>query len=394
LFRQLLLIGFFMVGLCIFRCVDGFAETGFIYPAEWEPHTSVWMGFRTHDEGLVHEAFLQQLIQTVTDHVHVHLVVEDQGLFSEQPIYFSMLGIDPSRITVQILKPADFWFRDSGPLFLVNQRKQKAVADFNFSNYQNTGLKNRSQKAKDLDQIDRNIAGHRRLPLIASPVVLEGGAFDVNGNGTILLSSLILQRNPDMTKETIEQEILRTLGQKKAIWLNRGLAQDPQGAQQIAEGYWGRGTGGHVDQFARFVNPGTILLAWTDAPHPVNRINHDRMRENYRILLKETDQDGNAFTIIKVPLPELDIQQTVSSKTDAVYDVAATSYLNFLITNGLVLVPEYWAPGKPLSVKQKDDFMKNLMKHFFPGREIKTINPISLNRYGGGLHCIYQQEPQ
>lgn len=305
-----------------------------------------------------------------------------------------MLGIDPSRVMVNILKPADFWFRDSGPLFLVNRWKQKAIADFNFSNYHNTGLENRTQKAKDLGEIDQNIAGQKRLPLIVSPVVLEGGAFDVNGNGTILLSSLVLRRNPNMTKDKIEQEILRTLGQKKAIWLNQGLAQDPHGAQQIAEGYRGRGTGGHVDQFARFINPGTILLAWTDDPHPVNRINHDRMMENYRILLNETDQDGKAFTIIKVPLPDLDLQKTVSSATDAVYDVAAASYLNFLITNGLVLVPEYWVPGKPLSGKQKDGFMKSIMKQFFPSREIRSINPISLNRYGGGLHCIYQQEPQ
>lgn len=380
---------------CLALRFEGAAdETGFTYPAEWEPHQSLWMGFRTHDEGLVHEALLQQLIRILSRYVHINLVVEDPDLFFEKLVYFSMLGVDPSQVTVRVLQPADFWLRDSGPLFLINRQKQTAIADFNFSNYQNTGLKNLSQKAQGLSQIDRDIARQKNLLLISSKIVLEGGAFDVNGKGTILLSSLILRRNPDMTKTDIEREILFNLGQKKAVWLNEGLAQDPHGFKQIAEIYWGRGTGGHVDEFARFVNASTVLLAWTDDPHPVNRINHDRMTENYRILMKATDQDANPLTVIKVPLPDLEIQKTISNTTDARYDVATTSYLNFLITNGLVLVPEYWVQGKPISVKQKDDFMKNLMKKYFPKREVIPVNPISLNRHGGGLHCIYQQEPQ
>ncbi|MFH2092967.1 MAG: agmatine deiminase family protein [Pseudomonadota bacterium] len=392
--RPFLLILACVILLCLVIRLEGAnAETGFSYPAEWEPHKSLWMGFRTHDEGLIHEPLLQHLIRILSPYVHINLVVEDPDLFVEQPVYFSMLDVDPSRVTVKILQPADFWFRDSGPFFLINSQKQTAIADFEFSNYQNTGLNNKSEKAKDLGRIDQTIAKQNHLIQIRSKVILEGGAFEVNGKGTILLSSLILRRNPDMAKADIEQEILRTLGQKKAIWLNQGLAQDPHGIQQITGNYWGRGTGGHVDEFVRFVNASTLLLAWTQDTHPINRINNERMTENYQILINATDQDGQSFTIIKVPLPDLEIQTITSHTGDVRHDVAAASYLNFLITNGLVLLPEYWTPGKPLSIKQKDDFIKQLMKHYFPNRDIRSVNPISLNRNGGGLHCIYQQEP-
>lgn len=370
----------------------------FIYPAEWEPHQALWMGFRTRDEGLLHEELLQQILPVLTRHVHVNLVVEDKALFDEKDVYLSMLGIPTSCVTVQALKPADFWFRDSGPLFLINSNGRKAVADFRFNNYQNISQDFEPEKIRQMSQVDQNIARQRKLPLFSSDLVLEGGAFDVNGKGTILLSGLVLERNPGWKKQDVEKEILSLLGQKKAVWLDQGLAQDPLGFKRITGNFWGRGTGGHLDEFARFVNGSTILLAWVPEEekdrHPVNRINYQRMHKNYQILMQSKDQDDNPFTVIKVPLPDIETKTTISSSGESLSFVPAASYLNFMITNGLVIIPGYWLPGKPESIKHKDEVMKSTMKTFFPAREIVQISPQSLNLYGGGLHCIYRQEPQ
>jgi len=372
-------------------------ETGFVYPAEWEPHEALWIGFRTHDEGLIHEPLLQRMIQILTRYIPVNLVVEDPALFHEKNVYLSMLDVDQSKITVQVMNPADFWFRDSGPLFLVNRKGQMAVGDFIFSHYQ-SALTTRSEKVRQLSLIDQKIAEKKGLPVFSSDLVFEGGAFDVNGKGTVLLSSLVLERNPKKTRERIESDVLSILGQKKIIWLENGLAQDPLGLHNITGSFWGRGTGGHVDEFARFVNATTILLAWIPEKdrnkNPINRINFKRMYNNYQILLRAKDQDNKPFTIIKIPLPDLEVENIKLNNGKIVKFIPAASYLNFLITNGLVLVPGYWTPGKAQSLKQKDAIMESMMAKFFPERKILQINPTSLNRYGGGMHCIYQQEPR
>jgi len=372
-------------------------ETGFVYPAEWEPHEALWLGFRTYDEGLIHEPLLQHLIQVLTRHIHVNLVVEDPDLFYEKNVYLSMLDVDLSKITVQVLRPADFWFRDSGPLFLISRSGQKAIADFGFSNYQ-SALASRSEKVRQLDLTNQKIAIKKGLPLYSSDLILEGGAFDVNGKGTLILSTLVLERNPGRTRESVEKELLTVLGQKKAIWLEQGLAQDPLGLKKITQDLWAKGTGGHVDEFARFVNETTILLAWVPQKernkNPVNRINHERMLNNYQILLQAKDQDDRPFNIIKMPLPDLEVENRILSNGGTVKFVPAASYLNFLVTSGLVLIPGYWTPEKSQSVKQKDESVKSMMAGFFPERQILQINPTTLNRYGGGMHCIYQQEPR
>ncbi len=112
LLRRYVLTVFYMVLFCLVWCFEASAENRFAYPAEWEPHKSLWMGFRTHDEGLIHEPLLQQIIPVLSSHVHLNLVVEDPELFFEKSIYFSMLGVDSSRITIRVMQPADFWFRD------------------------------------------------------------------------------------------------------------------------------------------------------------------------------------------------------------------------------------------------------------------------------------------
>lgn len=209
---------------------------------------------------------------------------------------------------------------------------------------------------------------------LSTTVIHEGGAIEVNGKGTLILcEATVLQRNPGWSKEKLEAEFKRVLGVRHIIWLKQGLADDPHFFyRRITGNYVGGGTGGHTDEFVRFANANTILLSWVDEAekdlNPINRMNYERMSDNYQVLAAAKDQDGKSFTIIKVPLPDLKAEQVVALAKesdqptldvpvdrfipaerpkvgDTLLRVPAASYLNYLVTNGLVLLPTYLKHG-------------------------------------------------
>ncbi|MDO9053098.1 MAG: agmatine deiminase family protein [Gallionella sp.] len=384
----------------------------FSYPAEWESHDAIWLGFRTFAQGNLHELLLNQMIRSLAPHVRVKAIVEDESLLPAGRDYFTMRGLNPDNIDIVIQKHTDFWFRDPGPLFLTNYAGQLAIADFSYSEYANVIPEQYSPQALSDGKIDKVVALQLGLPSIVSRAVLEGGAFEVNGKGTILLSSMTAKRNPHLTRNELENEILRTLGQRKIIWLNEGLAEDPHEFSLISGKYWGRGAGGHTDEFVRFVNGSTVLLAWPSVQdrdaNSISMINASRMIENHALLSKATDQNGEHFNIIHFPIPDLLIkyyqipdaeielfrqQEPALNAGDTVFLTAATSYLNYVISNDVILLPAYWHKGRPLSTRKKDQQAMAIMKKYFPERKIIQLDPTTLNFLGGGMHCITQQQP-
>jgi len=384
------------------------------YPAEWEPHDAIWIGFRTASEGIIHEPLLQDMLKALSPHVPVKVVVEDRRLLPEGEAYFSLIGLDPCAFSIIEQKPVDFWFRDPGPLFLVKNNRQLGIADFLFSNYQNVEPQQFSPKAKLHGTIDEAIARQMALPLIESRSVLEGGAFEVNGSGTILLTNATRQRNPHLSLAELELDILTTLGQQKIVWLADGLAEDPLGFTRIKGKYWARGAGGHTDEFIRFVDDTTLLLAWPSGDghnenDPFFKINSSRMARNRSLLDKSTNQDGKPFTVIEFPVPdpliahytitreEIDFFRKKDSTLkvgDIIFLTGVASYLNYVITNDVILLPAYWKEGKSYRLKQKDQMAKSIIQRYFPNRTIIQIDPTSLNFFGGGMHCITQQQPK
>ncbi|MEO0470630.1 MAG: agmatine deiminase family protein, partial [Bacteroidota bacterium] len=174
---------------------------------------------------------------------------------------------------------------------------------------------------------------------------------------------------------------------------------------------------GHTDEFVRFVNDTTILLAWVEAEeahnHPIAAINAGRMQENMRILRASTDQDGRPLQIIKCPLPDpitksvqvveqlkdpfamnlkwdWFVEKETVSPGDSVERMPAASYLNYLVCNEAVILPTYVKAG---SSRQKEEQVLAIMKRVFPERKIIQLDVMNLNYYGGGIHCITQQEP-
>ncbi len=250
----------------------------------------------------------------------------------------------------------------------------------------------------------------------------EGGGMEVNGKGMLILCEATeMQRNPGRTKEELEGKYRKALGVTKIIWMKQGLADDPEWIlRRISGKYIGVGIGGHTDEFVRFSDPNTILLAWVDEKekdlNPVNRMNYERLNENFNILRMSTDQDGRPFIIVKVPLPdivpmkvvarnkltqplslpptEVPISAFVPSEApregDTLLWLPAATYLNYLVTNEMVLLPTYTSAG---TTKEKEDAVRKIFSEQFPGREIRFFNMIYQNYSGGGIHCSTQQQP-
>jgi len=260
------------------------------------------------------------------------------------------------------------------------------------------------------------------LESIKTDINLEGGSIEVNGKGTLIQSeSVTLQRNPGKSKAYIESELKRVLGVSDIIWLKSGLAEDSYRWNKIYDNYYGKGVPGHTDEFVRFVNDATILLAWVDESekdlNPIYKLNYEIMSRNLDILENARDQDWKPFKIVKYPLPDPVYLKTVVTKTannsdsnfsewtvgtywgphrngmkvvDSVIWVATSSYLNYLVTNDLVLMPTYVEQGSSV---EKEERAKTIIHYVFPDRELKHLNVVYLNFDGGGIHCVTQQEP-
>ncbi|MEM6378790.1 MAG: agmatine deiminase family protein, partial [Bacteroidota bacterium] len=167
---------------------------------------------------------------------------------------------------------------------------------------------------------------------------------------------------------------------------------------------------------ARFVNDTTVLLAEVpeeDLHDPIAQENHRRMEENFKILQQATDQDGNPLNIVRMPLPKLITTQMKPG--DSVYDfistleyqdgsqfpggqpvtvIAAASYLNFLITDKVIIGQKYWKEGMDEAIQARDNQVKSILEDLFPGRAVVLLDAMAINLGGGGIHCITMHEPK
>lgn len=260
------------------------------------------------------------------------------------------------------------------------------------------------------EAIDREIAKRLGLPTVKSDLISEGGARQVNGNGTLLLvESVELARNPKRTRADIELEHKRVHGVTNVIWLKQGPADEAWG--RLPDGRWGVGTGGHVDVFARFADARTILLAQVSekqqATNPILRETHARMEENFRILSAAKDESGRPFRILRVPVPDtMTAKVAFDSLTkeerfwfegakpgDTVEFYLPAGYLNFIIANGVVVTARFWRAGMPDSQRTTDRLARTALERAFPGRQIAQVDVLPLIYDGGGLHCHSRNQP-
>ncbi|HEX7713533.1 MAG TPA: agmatine deiminase family protein [Bacillota bacterium] len=351
------------------------------FPGEFERQQAVWLQWPSE----VYEGGPRpvspvtiRLIQALAPYIRVNLMVRNQLEIELIKGLLEAGGFSGSAIHYYIVSHLSIWARDVGPIFIRDRRNHLQVVDFGFNNYSRDGDPNYI----DIEsRVDKRVAKLLGLPAVTSSLISEGGAIESNGRGCLMVTaSVALKRNPGLSRMQIAKEYQRVLGSRKIIWLNKGLAED----DAI--------TSGHINEIARFADPRTILLARVPAEdrdaNPVARSSYRRLEENCRILRNATDQDGQPFRIIRIPMPV-----TLYSEAKPNGEFPVRSYLNFFITNGAVLLPVYWRPGRSPALKTMEEQVKSIFRRTFPGRRIIGIDVENVNLWGGGIHCITQPMP-
>jgi agmatine deiminase len=259
----------------------------------------------------------------------------------------------------------DCWMRDIGPTFVVDDARPGVLGavDWVFNGW---GAQHWSRW--DHDQlIGGLVAEHANATLIPSLLVNEGGGIHVDGEGTVLVTQTVQLdpgRNPYANRRLVEQELQRTIGAEKVIWLPRGLHRD----------YDDLGTRGHVDMVACMPSPGRVLLHQQRNPNHPDHVLHQELRSFFA---DQTDARGRTFEVVDVPAPE--VQRDDEGFVDY-------SYINHVPVNGGVLACGF---GEPAA----DRRAAAILAEEYPGREIVTIDARPILSRGGGIHCITQQQP-
>ena len=413
-FNQLFLV----LGLTIVYSCTNESKREFYLPAEWETQSGVICG--------IDDSASFEMAVFLSKEMKVYCFIHDS---TENSLKTKFTNAGASLHSIHFLTSAtDFNYaaRD-GMLFMKNGNGEKQLVNFQWNSYgwyfdpmyKDYLDQDKEQREQYAKQYERTFP----FPVITSPLVNEGGAIETNGKGTIIqVESVNMHRNPEMNRETQETELKKVLNAKKIIWLKEGAADDPFGwGTLIAQNFFGIGVRGHVDEFCRFVNENTILLSFPDSSEaekdPVKKITLERMKINYEILKNATDQNGKPFTVVKMPVPDVDYMTfalDTASKNEEIkflsqqilYDqknfsigdtvrfVPASSYVNFFITNNTIFQAKYWTEGKSEAIKAKDEKAKEILQQYFPDRKVVQINPIQMNYRGGGLHCWTMQVPK
>lgn len=395
--------------------------------AEYELHEAIFIGFR-NDLGLNNydrkkletldkwDSLNLEMAKLAQDFVPVYLMVGDTSLFRNPHETLTEFGLDTSKVKIMYQPLSQDFYQDPTPLFGLNKEGSLMAVDFKWTGYSNISHPDSiSEKAKTVEAADRNLANALGLPIVNLDLALEGGAWEANTRGTVILTEKLMKgRNPGMSLQQMERELAVKLNIKQVIWLPKGAAEDPQQFARIVGNYYGYGTGGHTDEYVRFANDSTILLAWVNEEekdsHPVDSMNYLNYTNCFEILQNTLRPDGGKYTIVKIPSAPLQEKMMVvdtaagwsdhylkaleTEHGDTLNRVSATSYMNFVITNGLIIAPKYFQTGKDSTVYYKDEEVANLLKSVFPEREIKQLDPSLFNYRGGGFHCRFKELPR
>ncbi|CAL5031575.1 unnamed protein product [Urochloa decumbens] len=360
------------------------ARMGFRMPAEWKPHEQCWMGWPERPDnwrenaGPAQEIFARAAI-AISKFEPVTLCASAK----QYPHVYKLMEHQPN-IRVVEMSMNDSWFRDMGPTFVTREvesgitKQTIAGIDWQFNAwggiYDDWSLD--SDVAKKIVEIER-------VPRFPHKIVLEGGSIHVDGEGTCITTEECLlnpNRNPNMSKLEIENELKDFLGVTKVIWIPRGLCADED-------------TNGHVDNLCCFIRPGVILLSWTDDE---NDDQYERSAEALSVLTQSVDAKGRQLEVVKIhiPGPLYMTQEEADGVVKSGHSVArepgtrlAASYVNFYIANGGIVAPAF-------GDKQWDDEAYAVLQKAFPDREVVMVEGAREIVLGGGnIHCITQQQP-
>lgn len=351
---------------------------GFAMPAEWAPQAQVWMAWPERPDnwrlGAVpaQHAFAR-VANAIADHEPVTVGVSHRQ-------YEQARRLLVPRVRLVELTTNDAWMRDIGPTFVRHENGEVRAVDWIFNAW--GGLHGGLYFPWDADDLAAaKIADVERMTRYRAPLVLEGGSIHVDGEGSCLTTEECLlnpNRNPSLNRADIEQHLRDYLGVSTVLWLGAGVCNDE--------------TDGHIDNLCCFLRPGVVALAWTDDPSDPQSV---ISRDAYHRLRAMRDARGRALDIVKLPIPAVPIAMTDEEAREVAHGAGtftrpggfrlAASYVNFLIVNGAVIVPEFGDAN--------DARAASILAEQFPERVIRQVPGREILYGGGNVHCITQQQP-
>lgn len=348
--------------------------SGYRMPAEWEQHDGcimIWPvrpGSWPYGAVAARKAFCA-VARAIGESEQVYMLAGAKNIESAR-----IQTADIPNVTVVEIESDDAWARDVGPTYVVNGADRIGINwEFNAWGGEYDGLYEEWSR-------DDKVAGefcsiHDDVCFDAHPFVLEGGSIHSDGCGTILTTEACLLspgRNPKLSRNQIENILLNSLGAKRVVWLPCGIYNDE--------------TNEHVDNICAFVEPGKVVLAWTD---DVNDPQYAMSVACEKVLIE------SGITVVRLPIPKTPIlvqeedllgyEFTPGEDVREVGERLAASYVNFYISNGGVVVPQFGDENDAMAI--------NILAECFPGRTIYPIQARDILVGGGNIHCITQQIP-
>ena len=351
-------------------------KDGFRMPGEFEPQEKIWMiwperpdnwrdGAKPAQEAYANVAMAISEFEPVT-------------MIASPAQYAHARNVLPPEIRVVEMANDDAWCRDCGPTFVKNDKGEVRAIDWDFNAWGGLVDGLYFPWAND-DAIAQKICEIEGIDTYRTPgFVLEGGSIHVDGEGTLLTTEMCLLsegRNPHMTREEIEEQLKEYLNLEKIIWIKDGI--DPEE------------TNGHIDDVACYVKPGEVACIWTEDPeNPF----YNECQAAYKTLTEATDAKGRKLKVHKLCMPKVPVTIKGDFKIDYVEgtlpredgDICIASYMNFLIVNGGVIVPQYGDENDALALEQ--------VQAMFPDRKAVGVYTREVVYGGGNIHCITQQQ--
>ncbi len=337
------------------------AALGYRMPAEWEPHAATWLSWPRREGISFPESFdrvlpvLRAMVEALIESEHICINVCNGAHEAEARSVLG--GLPMERVTFYRIPTNEPWCRDHGPIFLTRDRDpQLAVVDWDYNAWGN------KYPPFNLDEVvPTRVAEVLKVPVFYPHMILEGGSIEVNGAGALLTTESCLlnkNRNPNLSRDEIEERLRDYLGVRDILWLGDGIAGDD--------------TDGHIDDLTRFVSERTVVAV----------VEEDRDDENYQLLqknlacLRQMKIGKDSIEMLTLPMPKKIMREELR---------LPASYANFYIANSCVLVPTF--------ADSADELALSVLRECFPHRRVIGIDCRELVWGLGTFHCLTQQQP-
>lgn len=339
-------------------------QLGYYFPAEFDRHVATWLSW-PHKEaswpGKIQAIYpyYSQFVKELALGENVCINVKDEAMQKAAAGHLRAAGVNMDRVQFFLHPTNDAWCRDHGPAFLVNHRAdvKKVIVDWGYNAWGN------KYPPFDLDDVIPTLIGKAlNIPVYYPGIVMEGGAVEFNGKGTLLTSTCCLlntNRNPQLSREQIESYLAGYYGIEQVLWVKEGIVGDD--------------TDGHIDDTVRFVNEDTVITVIEEDPQDEN---YALLQENLADLKKMRLLNGKQLNIVELPMPEAVVYEDQR---------LPASYANFYIANESVIVPTFRC--------DRDDKALQIITDCFPGRRVVGIDSTEIIWGLGSFHCLSQQEP-